>query len=355
MEDRKDHLWKVAQEAEERIEDLVKAGAHPVGVDVGTSKIVVAKRRAKDKDPETQAQLNAFIPVPYSRFTENILGQNEITYYREGDELIIFGSPSEKFANMFNAEIRRPMSDGMLNPRENYATSVLEAIMHQLVPKARTPGEILTFSVPAAGEGKGAELTYHEATLRRFYEGMGYKAVAINEGLAVVFAELENENFSGIGISCGGGMCNGCLAYLSIPSIMFSIPKGGDYIDKSVGSVVAEQSTRVRAIKEEGVDLSRAPRDKVERALQIYYEDLVDTLVTALHTALSRAEKLPRTERPIPIVLSGGTAKPRGFRELFEKTLKLKPLPIAVGDVKLSRDPLTATARGALIAAMYEK
>ena len=271
MEDRKDHLWKVAQEAEERIEDLVKAGAHPVGVDVGTSKIVVAKR--KNKDMDTQAQLNAFIPVPYSRFTENILGQNEITYYREGDELIIFGTPSEKFANMFNAEIRRPMSDGMLNPRENYATSVLEAIMHQLVPKARAQGEILTFSVPAPGEGKGAELTYHEATLRRFYEGMGYKAVAINEGLAVVFAELENENFSGIGISCGGGMCNGCLAYLSIPSIMFSIPKGGDYIDKSVGSVVAEQPTRVRAIKEEGVDLSRPPRDKVERLSLIHISE----------------------------------------------------------------------------------
>jgi hypothetical protein len=353
MDERKDHLWKVAQEAEERIDDLVKAGANPVGVDVGTSKIVAAKRRGKDM--ETSAQLNAFIPVPYSRFTENILGQNDISYYREADELIIYGSASEKFANMFNAEMRRPMSDGMLNPRERYAMPVLEAIMHTLVPKARTAGEILAFSVPAAGDGKGAELTYHEATLRRFYEGMGYKAVAINEGLSVVFAELENENFTGIGISCGGGMCNGCLAYLSIPSILFSIPKGGDFIDTSVGAVVNEHATRVRAIKEEGVDLLRPPRDKFERAIQIYYEDLVDNLVESLRRAISRAEKLPKTERAIPIILSGGTAKARGFRELFERTLKVKPLPIDVSEVKLSRDPLTATARGALIAAMYEK
>src|SRR5262249_38220546 len=160
------------------------------------------------------------------------------------------------------------------------------------------------------------ELTYHEATLRRYFESLGYKAVAINEGLAVIFSELEDQNFTGIGISCGGGMCNVTLAYLSIPSIMFSITKGGDYIDTAVGSVVNEHATRVKVIKEEGLDLGRAPKDKFEKALHIYYEDLVETLCESLRRAVSKAEKLPRTERPLSIVLSGGTAKPRGFKDM---------------------------------------
>ena len=181
MEDRKDHLWKVAQEAEERIEDLMKAGSNPVGLDVGTSKVVAAKRKGKEID--TGAQLNAFIPVPYSRFTETILGQNEISYYREGDELIIYGTATEKFANMFNANVRRPMADGLINPKERPAMPVLEAILQTLVPKARAQGEVLAFSVPAAGEGHEAQLTYHEATLRRHFESLGYRPVAINEGL----------------------------------------------------------------------------------------------------------------------------------------------------------------------------
>ena len=63
----------------------------------------------------------------------------------------------------------------------------------------------------------------------------------------------------------------------------------------------------------------------------------------------------PKTDRAIPIVLSGGTAKPKGFRELFEKSLRAHPLPIEISEVRLASDPLTATARGALIAAMYEK
>ena len=54
-------------------------------------------------------------------------------------------------------------------------------------------------------------------------------------------------------------------------------------------------------------------------------------------------------------MLSGGTAKPRGFKDLFERTLKSRSFPIEVAEVRLAKDPLTATARGALIAAMYEK
>jgi actin-related protein len=70
---------------------------------------------------------------------------------------------------------------------------------------------------------------------------------------------------------------------------------------------------------------------------------------------MSGAEKLPRTERPLTIVLAGGSAKPKGFKDLFERSLKSRAMPIEIAEVRMARDPLTATARGALIAAMYEK
>ena len=54
-------------------------------------------------------------------------------------------------------------------------------------------------------------------------------------------------------------------------------------------------------------------------------------------------------------MLSGGAAKPKGFRELFERTLRSRSLPIEIAEIRVASEPLTATARGALIAAMYEK
>jgi hypothetical protein len=108
----------------------------------------------------------------------------------------------------------------------------------------------------------------------------------------------------------------------------------------------------VKVIKEEGLDLTKTPRDKMEKALHIYYEDVVETLVDTMRREISRAENLPKTDRALPIVLSGGTARPKGFRELFERTLRGRKFPVEISEIRISPDPLTSTARGAHIAAM---
>lgn len=353
MDDSNEQTWKGGQGGELVTDDVMKAVTAPLGVDVGTSKVLVASRRGQEV--QTFSQLNAFLAVPGSAMTEATLRQNNVSHFPQGNEIIIHGAAADRFAHVFNAESRRPMADGVLNPKELAAASILEKILGSIVPRARSERDVLAFSVPAATQGRGSELTYHEGTLRKFFQSLGYKAVAVNEGMAVVFSELQDTSFTGIGISCGGGMCNGALSYLSIPSVIFSIPRGGDYIDSAVGGVVGEPSTRVKAIKEESLDLNREPNDKVEKALHIYYEELIESLVESLHNAVTRAEKRPRADRPLPIVLAGGTASPPGFGEMFQRQLQKRTWPFEVAGVRVANDPVTATARGALIAARYEK
>lgn len=51
----------------------------PIGLDIGTSRIVVARNIAQNiaqniaKKPQFEAQLNAFITLPYSELTEQLL------------------------------------------------------------------------------------------------------------------------------------------------------------------------------------------------------------------------------------------------------------------------------------------
>ncbi|MBX3279656.1 MAG: cell division FtsA domain-containing protein [Acidobacteria bacterium] len=324
------------------------AGA--LGLDIGTSRIVLANG---PQGTQSQSQLNAFISVPYAKLTENILQQNRMVYHRNGKELCVYGNDSERFASFFNAVPRRPMQRGVLNAHEAMGQQIIQAIIEQMLPRARK-NEMICFSVPGKGEGADANLVYHEAVLRNFLQGFGYQAKAINEGLAVVFAELQQENFTGIGISLGGGMCNVCVAFLSVPMLSFSIPMGGDYIDSSVSEVTAEPVTRVRLQKEESLDLARQPKDKVASALQIYYEEVMATLINKLREEFENSNSIPRLDRPLPIVLSGGTAKPRGFLQKFEGMLKASGFPAPVSEVRLASDPLTATARGCFIAALSE-
>ncbi len=322
------------------------------GLDVGTSKVVTA--RGDSRHADTDAQLNAFVAVPFTSLTQNTLQQNGVSSYRDGDELIVYGNSAEKFAHMFNAECRRPMAKGILNPREPLATHVLESILGSLVPPARSANEVIAFSVPAAAAETGSDLTYHEETLKRYLRNRGYVPLAVNEGLAVVLAELASESFTGIGISCGGGMCNVALSYLSIPSMTFSLAKGGDFIDSAVGAVVHEPATRVKAIKEDNFDLTRSSDDKIAKAIHIYYDKLLESLVDELYQAVTTSQRLPRTDRPLPIVLAGGTSLPKGFRDRFEQLLRRRPLPFEIGDIRMAKDPLTATARGTLVAALAE-
>jgi len=324
-----------------------------LGLDVGTSRLVLASGPADHV--KSKAELNAFIAVPYSKFTENILKQNKVSYQMNGGATLrVYGNEAAQFANVFNTEVRRPMHGGTLNPNEEYSMSVMEAIIQQLVRKTKN-GETMRFSVPGPLRGEGSpNLVYHEAMLRDLLNSMGYNSKGINEGLAVVFAELERDNFSGIGVSCGGGMCNVALAFMSIPVMSFSVSKAGDYIDQNVGNVTGELPTRIRLIKEESLDLSSNPRSKYESALHIYYDDVILSLVEALRSSLAEQKNLPRIEKPIPIVLSGGTAKPKGFLEKFRQAIERDKFPLEISEIRMAEDPLTATARGCLIAAMYD-
>ena len=54
----------------------------------------------------------------------------------------------------------------------------------------------------------------------------------------------------------------------------------------------------------------------------------------------------------MPIVLSGGTAIPKGFLKRFTAALRTEDFPIKISEVRVAEDPLNSTARGALMAAL---
>ena len=322
-----------------------------IGVDIGTSKIVFAQKQ--NSNFEYVSHRNAFISVEYSKFTEKILNQNQIRYHQFDNSLVVYGDGAEVFADMLNAEARRPMRKGLLNANETHSIEIIKKIIDDLIDSSGASQAKIVFSVPDAPKDSPTDIIYHEAILKRHLEQKGFTASSINEGLAVVFSELEDENFTGLGISAGGGMCNVCLAYLSVPLLSFSINKGGDYLDDAAASVTGMVNTRVRSFKENGFNLNTPPRDKIEDALQVYHDDLIATLVKALKESIHSTSNTLKVDRPIPIVLSGGTAKVSGFKDRFEQFMKSENIPLDFSKIRIAKDPLTATAKGALIAAMH--
>ena len=320
------------------------------GLDIGTSRIVSITQDGPNGAVSAD-QLNAFISVSETKFLKDMLVKNRMAHTKIRDEIAVLGYDAQQFANIFNSEIRRPMKKGLITPEEIYAIPVMKEIIHLVLPKPEEVAQRLSFSVPAPEAGFEADLVYHEGVIKKFLVGLGYKASSITEGLAVVLAELAIDNFTGIGISMGAGMCNVCFSFLSVPVIVFGISRGGDNIDASTARMTHETVNRVRVIKEESLDFTKTPKNNLENALTIYYEDLIMTLLNHLVGVLSRAENLPRLNQAIPIVLAGGTCLPNGFKVKFEQLLKQVKMPLAISEVRLAADPLRATAMGALVAA----
>ena len=343
---------KAVVSREKEIGEEAEKPTGPVGLDIGTSHIVMSQN--KGQHIHNVNQLNAFFTIPHSKFTKKILLENDIDFFEKNQQFYILGYSAESFANMFNANTRRTMEKGLLSAREEESITVLQAIIDTLLTKPDKPREVLCFSMPGEPVGSENAVVYHESILKMYLSGLGYKPIPINEGLATVMAELANDNFTGIGISMGGGMCNICLSYLSVPVITFSVQKGGDYIDEMVGISVGEPATKIKVIKESSLNLARPPKDRLETALDIYYVDLISTLLDTLESVIKSNDKIPKIAKPIPIVLSGGTVLPRGFKELFEKGLKKIDLPFEISRISIADDPLNTTAKGAMVMALSE-
>lgn len=327
----------------------------PIGLDIGTSNIVKAQNGGNTIHYEKQ--INAYFSIPQSKFTRQILTKNEITFFEHDKKFYIIGDAAENFANMFNANTKRPMELGLLSLKEDEGIAIIQAIIKTLIGRPKKFGELVCFSVPGQPVGNGYGISTvegHESVIKTYLESLGYTAIPINEGLAAVMAELEDNNYTGIGISMGGGLCNVCLAYMSVPVITYSIPKGGDYIDLKASVDLGMPATYVKSIKEEGIDLFALPKNKTELALQVYYTDVINHLVSSMQNIIGSSDKMPKITEPIPIVIGGGTAKAKGFKERFEMALKSIRLPIAVSSVRISKDPLHITAKGALMMALSE-
>jgi hypothetical protein len=323
------------------------------GLDVGTSFVRSAEKHGQEV--VFRSERNAFIDIEQQGFTEATLTRAQVQYVKSGDQLYIMGTDSMVFANIFNKEARRPLSSGIISPSEKEALPMIETIFNGILGKSQTDGEPLYYSIPGPSLDTEANLLYHEKTLQGMLQKLGYSAKPINEALAVILSELADDRFTGIGLSFGGGMVNVCFAFRSVPVLTFSLAKGGDWIDQNAALAVGEKASLICSIKESSLDLSKTEGlSKIENALSICYENLIAYVLDNMNKEIAKTVRIPRLPEPLPIILAGGSATPKGFIERFTRALRSSDFPLEIGEIRLAKEPLNCVAAGALTVAQVE-
>lgn len=324
------------------------SAARVKGLDLGTSRIVLAEPHGENMNFEVQ--LNAFVTLPLSNMTKSMFERAGILHFVEDYQIIAYGNRVDDFANMLSGDTQRPMQNGLLNAAEPKSLQIVELAIENICGPARK-GEKITFSVPSATPENESDLIYHQQAITQLLENLGYKVQSVNEGLAVVYSELMESDFTGFGISFGAGLCNVCFAYLGLPVLNFCMTRAGDYIDRCAASVTGETLTNLRLYKERDFSLTGFTSVKVDQALSVYYDDVIQGVVRGIEQQLAESNKIPNLNHPVPVAFAGGTARVGGFQAALQEALESADLPIEISVVRLSKDPLNTTAKGTFVAA----
>ena len=322
------------------------------GIDVGTMNIVSAQQDGNET--VFVSQRNSFVEIDYSDMAERMLSRSDVLHIRKDDNVYVVGDDALNFANIFNEETRRPMKHGILSSEEKSAIPMIKLILEQVVGEPERPNERIYFSTPADPIDSDLSTLYHQKTLESFLDDIGYDPEPINEGMAVIYSELADHNFTGLGISFGAGMTNVCLSYYAVPVMTFSVARGGDWIDEQTATATGESVDKVTSIKEEDFRLDfTTDAGGVEGALSIYYDNLLDYVIENIAREINEEDVEEGLD--VPVVVTGGTSSPAGFERLFQERLDKADIPFSISRVRKAKEPLYSVARGALVASRTEE
>lgn len=336
------------------VKDKKNSNVVCLGVDIGTMHIVCARSDSDD----IKITRNVFLKVDKDEISLSQL--SNISYVENEDgELFIIGSDAFDFANIFGATVLRPMEKGLISPKEISAIEVLTLMLKDLIGETKDKDIYCTFSVPASAIDENRSVTYHENVFARILNSIGVNHTSVNEAMAIIYSECAKENFSGISLSFGAGMCNCAISFKGIEALTFSTARSGDWIDKMVAADLDMVPNRVANIKEKymrlggNVDVKNKKTKRVLEALFYYHKALIDYTVKKFIKEFDEKVDI-EIDESVPLVIAGGTSIPSGFVELFKNVISSYELPFEISEIRQAKNPLTAVANGLLVRTMAD-
>ena len=325
-----------------------------VGVDIGTGFISCAEEEGgnikfrKVRDAFFKLNPSKFLEGSANQFGETMLKNAGAHYVKVDDTLYVLGDDAFKFANLFHQECLRPMSKGVLNPKQPVSNLMVSELVKAVAGRPVASDDVLYYCVPAEPIDADFDVEYHKQILNSVFQDLGYKSINVmTEGLAVVYSELADTQYTGIGMSFGAGMCNIVYSFMGIPVFAFSLSRGGDWIDEHAAKHTDETHNVVTAVKEKADFSLYDSTNGIQRAISIYYESLLSYVVEQFKELYENTpkKKLPNVTMEMPIVVAGGTSLVLGFVERLKELTK-EGFPIPISEVKHAEEPLFAVSNG---------
>lgn len=339
-----------------------------LGLDLGTKHIVLAWRDNKNL-VKYRYEINGYLKFDrVDSFLEQLLIKQQVPFVRRGNELIAIGSKAEQIAFNFNKTLCRPMAEGALSRDDEDAQEIISIIIKSIIGQLADDTILYYCTTAKALNSEKHNVEFHKKIIKLMIDSyiadnQSIRSYHVNEARCLIM----EENGPAIGISWGAGTITVHAGIFGVPIFEFAILGAGDWIDIEVakrfgydpdhpGRDSRETPTTV-CRKKEKLDLLQEPEGKLEQAIKLMYEILIENVVSQIVKGFNENRDKYRFDNPIPIINAGGTCMPTGFIELLTKKINdvKKDMCVPIGDIRKAQEPLFAVSRGCLLAAELHK
>jgi len=331
-----------------------------VGIDVGTSNIVVV-RQTEDGTFVNRFHRNMLYPLDINDESADLLERSNYFFVKTNDKYFVVGEDALNLVNAIGkGNIIRPMKDGILNPSLKESSDLLFYIIKAIIGNPIIPNESLRFTLPANPIDRDIDNLFHQKVLNSFFTKLGYSSKPVNEAMCIVYdcnpvmkSEEGEIPLTGIATSWGAGMTNVALAFKGMSLVEFSCTKSGDNIDEQAEKVTGISRSKIVKTKEKKLDLDNVDMsDRVQAALSIYYDETIDRIVSSISNKFK--EKTSEMDGKIEWIVAGGTSMVKGFTKRLEAAIQKVGVPFDILRIRNSSHPFYSVGQGACIRAQAD-
>lgn len=331
-----------------------------IALDVGSSGLRSLRRSGMTlRGRQTPA---FYVTVPADPIERRLLEKMCVPFSTCDGSFVVFGNHAIELSQSLKMPLIPVLPGGALPEKDPLGRQVAATLIESLVPargvRAGTAGVIIPGN--PSPDADDALLGFVD----RLLSLKGYRTLLVHSGLACVLSELNDQRFTGIGLSLGATTSSLCVAQNGRSLGEWTVRRGCDQIDEtfarsrarflfdSDGNKYLNIPSVTRWRTSTPIDLA-SPRQDDEDLLASLCREWLGSIFRDIAQRLGQV-RLSMLPTSVALVVGGGPARMTGFEQLVAEALHRSQFPIRISEIRTGQPSEFTHARGCLIATELE-
>ena len=304
-----------------------------------------------------------YVSLPTDDADQSLLKQMRISTIRSDDSLIVVGSAALDLAKAMRIPSVPLLIDGLVPTNDPLGRQLISTVLDSILPSqgdGTTPCGLVSRSAVDFEQSTDLQLFAQLLRLK------GYAPVLVTSASAVAYAELGNDQFTGLVLDWGASGASVGAYRLGETVLESHLVNGGHLIDERIATVRSRfnwdrdgnRYLNTHAIEDWKKSASvrvDEPRSDDEKLLAEIYREQLLTILMRFKTAVNASSAAWLFPREVKLVCSGGSTQIGGFLPLIAGLIRELELPVQLSEIQICAPDQFRLARGAMIQMELER